>query len=312
MEVSSGGCGYSGFHIALALSRDPRISILLYDLQSHLAPEILPNNVQVEIGDICDEKHLAQILLQHKVTAVIHTAGYGLFGTSNLTAFDGITRQVNVGGTASVLNACQSSQVNALVYTSTLNVAFRGEEIINQSERDCPGDEKPFLDEYSRSKYEAEQLVLNFPQTGLKRCVLRLGGIFGPGEKSMLPRTISAVNSGIMNVAYCLKSDLKIDLVHIDNVVQAHVKALNLLLAPNQSSRVDGEVFSITDDHPTNLRFFLEPFNLALSGTHLNPLVEVHPLIILALAWIFNLISQVVGQRFRLPFWGLTPMEARK
>lgn len=104
-------------------------------------------------------------------------------------------------------------------------MAFRGHEIINGKESDIPKPDQGFLDEYSRTKYEAEQMVLKRPSTTtMRKTILRLGGVFGPNEKAMLPRSITAIKSGLLNLAYCLKSDLKIDLVHIDNVVQAHVK----------------------------------------------------------------------------------------
>lgn len=310
----TGGCGYVGYNIALSLSRDPRVTVILYDIHDNESIKFsLPANIKIALGDICDQERLTQVLKEYTITAVIHTAGYGLFGTSNLPAFDDITQRVNVEGTRSVLEACEEANVKALVYTSTLNVAFRGHEIINGKESDIPKPDQGFLDEYSRTKYEAEQMVLKRPSTTtMRKTILRLGGVFGPNEKAMLPRSITAIKSGLLNLAYCLKSDLKIDLVHIDNVVQAHVKAVNALLCPGNSCQADQQIFSISDGNPTNLRYFLDPLNLALEGRFLNPLLEVPPIFIIMIAGIFHALSKVIGKSFTLPFWGLTPMEAKK
>ena len=46
--------------------------------------------------------------------SVIHCAGFGLCGTSNLPAFNVITRKVNVVGTEVVVEACLANDVRNL------------------------------------------------------------------------------------------------------------------------------------------------------------------------------------------------------
>jgi nucleoside-diphosphate-sugar epimerase len=46
--------------------------------------------------------------------SVIHCAGFGLSGTSNLPAFNGLTRKVNVTGTEVVMEACLRNNVTNL------------------------------------------------------------------------------------------------------------------------------------------------------------------------------------------------------
>lgn len=111
----TGGCGYVGYNIALSLSRDPRVTVILYDIHDNESIKFsLPANIKIALGDICDQERLTQVLKEYTITAVIHTAGYGLFGTSNLPAFDDITQRVNVEGTRSVLEACEEANVKAL------------------------------------------------------------------------------------------------------------------------------------------------------------------------------------------------------
>ncbi|KAJ8318879.1 hypothetical protein KUTeg_003970 [Tegillarca granosa] len=91
---------------------------------------------------------------------------------------------------------CLKLNILRLVYTSTYNVVFGGQEI-------CDGDESlPYLplnqhpDHYSRTKSIAEQKVLkvNGSKTlnggTLYTCVLRLAGVYGPEEQRHIPRII--------------------------------------------------------------------------------------------------------------------------
>ena len=52
----------------------------------------------------------------------------------------------------------------------------------------------------------------------------RLAGVYGPGEMVILGRSLRVIQSGILRETLSQKLDLKIDFVHIKNVVQAHVK----------------------------------------------------------------------------------------
>jgi nucleoside-diphosphate-sugar epimerase len=49
-----------------------------------------------------------------KVGSVIHYAGYGLSGTSNLPAYNDLTTKVNILGTKIVVEACLSTNVKNL------------------------------------------------------------------------------------------------------------------------------------------------------------------------------------------------------
>jgi nucleoside-diphosphate-sugar epimerase len=44
-------------------------------------------------------------------SSVIHCAGFGLSGTSNLPAFDDLTKKINVDGTEAVVEACLINDV---------------------------------------------------------------------------------------------------------------------------------------------------------------------------------------------------------
>ena len=80
-------------------------------------------------------------------------------GREQLAPFHDMIEDVNVNGTRQIIEACCANKVKGLVYTSTYNVVFGGQVIIN-------GDESlPYfplhrhVDYYSQTKAIAEKMV---------------------------------------------------------------------------------------------------------------------------------------------------------
>ena len=60
----------------------------------------------------------------------------------------------------------------------------------------------------------------------LQILLYRIGGIYGPNEASMLPRAAKMMTMGFFNIRHSGYQKLKIDFLHIDNAVQAHIKVI--------------------------------------------------------------------------------------
>ena len=171
------------------------------------------------------------------------------------------------------------------MFISSVNVCFDGKEIINGDERDFKWIEcrrclsiqrqesrncqhQTHLDTYSKSKQEAEKMVIANTNQGsigtnvgennnLNTCVLRyvritssserkvsiiiyaplqlyiktflflrLAGVYGPGEKMIVKRSLAYLDSKIASSFVCYNKNLQTDFVHIRNVVQATVKVI--------------------------------------------------------------------------------------
>lgn len=63
---------------------------------------------------------------------VFHLASFGMSGREMLQ--HELIRKVNVVGTENVVRACKELRIQRLVYTSTTNVVFRGQELLNKDE----------------------------------------------------------------------------------------------------------------------------------------------------------------------------------
>ena len=72
-------------------------------------------------------------------------------------------RSINVGGTQTLLNACVKQGVVGFIYTSSANVVFSGRKELPDLDEDLPYNTlAECVDEYSRTKCTAEQLVISY------------------------------------------------------------------------------------------------------------------------------------------------------
>uniref|UniRef100_A0A8C1WCK9 Short chain dehydrogenase/reductase family 42E, member 2 n=1 Tax=Cyprinus carpio TaxID=7962 RepID=A0A8C1WCK9_CYPCA len=165
--------------------------------------------------------------------------------------------------------------ISKLIYTSTVNVAFAGRPIEDGDEDSVPCVPLDMhIDHYSRTKAIAERMVLAADGRSTKgggllhTCVLRPSGIYGPGERRHLHR----VNVERRLFSFCFGDhNAKMNWVHVDNLVMAHVLAADALTADKAFS---GQVYFINDGESANVFEWLTPLvssnqikNIAVSHT---------------------------------------------
>ena len=122
----TGGCGYIGSNISAELARLGCKKIILFDLTSpvHSCQPIIDysssqtsnsrTNITFVKGDICNYECLNKAIKLNNVDSVIHVAGYGLSGNTNMQAHDKRTFRVNVFGTQNAVRSCLENRVRAL------------------------------------------------------------------------------------------------------------------------------------------------------------------------------------------------------
>jgi len=200
--------------------------------------------------------------------AVFHVASYGMSGSTQLNR--ALVRAINVEGTNAVIRAALAAQVERLVVTSTYNVIFGGQPIEGGDER------MPYFplhrhpDEYSRTKAEAEAAVLAANMTPLcppgtparkqrflRTAAIRPAAIYGPGENRHMPRVVSYLEMGLFFFVFGRK-EAKMDFVHVNNLVQAHILAAEAL-GPERQFVAAGQAYFISDGEDkaiNNFEFF--------------------------------------------------------
>ena len=177
----TGAGGFVGGHVARALAAaGHRVRGV-----SRRPPVLEPDDPPIEwvIGDLRDADARRRTLAG--IRGVIHTAGWVSLGLDSL----GTSHAINVEVTRQLLAEAQEAGVDRFVYTSTLYTLAAGTA-------DEPADEFSAwnLDRidspYTRSKREAERLVLEAGAAGFSTIALCPGMVMGPRDIKPTSTTI--------------------------------------------------------------------------------------------------------------------------
>ncbi|KAK1769781.1 C-3 sterol dehydrogenase [Phialemonium atrogriseum] len=253
-----GGCGFLGHHVVNLLLRSYSCSVSVVDLRCTRNRRPDSDGVKYFEADITDSARLQSIFEEVKPDVVIHTASPAAQGDDKVS--HALFQKVNVDGTRAVIEACQETNVKALVYTSSASVISDNEsDLINADERWPVIRGKDQTNYYSETKAEAEELVLaanRADSSNLLTAAIRPSGIMGEGDTMLLFNLIRIYQQGRTGVQIGDNNNL-FDFTYAENVAHAHLLAARALLqtaaaatAPLDHERVDGEAFFVTNDSP--------------------------------------------------------------
>ncbi|KAJ8427515.1 hypothetical protein Cgig2_008875 [Carnegiea gigantea] len=266
--VVTGGYGFLGAALALELIRRGAALVRSIDIRSSSPWSTQLQNAGVVsiLGDITCKKDVEKAL--RGADCVFHVASYGMSGKQMLQV--GRIHNVNINGTCLILDSCVKLGVKRLVYVSTSNVVFGGQEIRNGDETLPYWPLDDHVEHYSRSKSIAEQLVLKYNGRPLREtngeclytCAIRPPAIYGPGENRHIPRVLKATQLGLL-LFKVGDPTIKTDWLYVDNLVLALVLASMGLLDDNPARKgkpmAAGQAYFISDGHPVNTCQFLSP-----------------------------------------------------
>ena len=199
-------------------------------------------------GDVRDKEAILEA--SKDADLVIHSAAIVDWGTKSEEEI----MAVNVQGTRNVIESCISNGVKALVYTSSLDVLYDGNPLVNVDEH-TPYPEK-HATSYCASKYLGEKSVLEANGKALRTCSLRPADIYGEGDPYHIGSLINMAKGGFYVRLGNGKS--KCQHVYVRNVAYAHVLAGAALLQGNKN--VPGQAYFMTDGPPTNFFTFFDKF----------------------------------------------------
>ena len=231
-----GGGGFLGSGITRKLIKEGNeVSIL--GRKEYPEFKNLVNSIKADVRNRSD-----MVLAIKGQDVVFHTVSIpGIWGNYNdyyLT---------DVKGTQNIIYACLINNVKKLIYTSSPSVIFNGCDM-NGVDENTPYPDK-YLCHYSKTKAIAEKAVLAANgSNNLATVCLRPHLIWGPGDPHLFPRLF---NRSKNRKLFCVgKGENLVDMIYIDNAVDAHIKASKHL-------RVDGPVagncYFISDGKPVNL-----------------------------------------------------------
>lgn len=151
----------------------------------------------------------------------------------------------NVQGTKNVLAAAHEAGVTRFVHVGTEAALLAGEPLIEVDERAPLRFDSPAL--YSRTKARAEEAVVSANAPGFATVVVRPRLVWGPGDTTILPGLIAAVQAG--KFAWIGGGRHLTSTTHVDNVVEG------LVLGAERGA--PGGVYFVTDGQPVVFRDFV-------------------------------------------------------
>jgi UDP-arabinose 4-epimerase len=240
----TGGAGYIGSHTAKAIKR-AGFQPVVYDNLSRGFKELVKFGPLV-VGDLHDSEKLGATLAEYKPSACIHFAAFAYVGES--VANPGLYYRNNVLGSLNLIESLLAGGVNKIVFSSTC--ATYGQPDVDLISETTP--QKP-INPYGHSKLMVEQILKDFDVShSLKSVALRyfnacgadaegeIGEMHDP-EPHLIPRIIMAAQGKIphidvMGTDYPTPDGTAIrDYIHVEDLAQAHVQAMNYLLAGGAS-----------------------------------------------------------------------------
>jgi nucleoside-diphosphate-sugar epimerase len=173
----TGGAGYIGRWLANELAEQGQ-DVVAVDLQAPPGgmPPALPDRARFVSADVTDAERMREVAAQQPLDAIIHLAGIVTMGCERDPA---ACMRVNLGGTATMLEAARLAGVRTFVFASTISVY--GPDVQQPMEEGVTPAEP--LTWYGQSKILAEQLGLYYQRRwGLDFRAARMAAIVGPSR----------------------------------------------------------------------------------------------------------------------------------
>lgn len=238
----TGGAGYIGAHVARILSQNGTPVVVVDNLSAGLESRVLGlPSLNLELAAPNAVAALEQLILEHKVTSVVHLAALKRVGESVEKPEEYFSK--NLGGQANLLTAMKNTGVKKFVFSSSAaSYGVPDVEMVTESQTPSP------INPYGQTKLIGEWMSQNAQTAwGLSQVSLRYFNVAGAGwpdladsqELNLIPIVLAALKAGTKPKVFgsdyptpdgsCIR-----DYVHVLDIAKAHVAALDFL---NQEAR---------------------------------------------------------------------------
>ena len=174
----TGGAGYIGSHLVEELSKSNKIIIV--DNFTTGYKKLLFEKIKFYKLDIRNTIKLRNIVQSEKIDTIIHLAAK--LSLQEAQKKPKQYKNVNIGGTKSLLDAIKNTSVKKLIFSSTAAV-YSGNKNISCSETLKP---KP-INLYGQTKFRGENLIKNFSRKNqLKSIILRYFNVVGASKSGKI------------------------------------------------------------------------------------------------------------------------------
>lgn len=246
----TGATGFVGGHVAeTCVARGHQVSAIV---RPGADTRLLRSwGVRVHEGDFADAASTRPLLVDTDV--VVHCAArIGDWGPVEEY------RRVNVEGLRGLLEACKGQALSRFIHMSSLGVYAPRHHYGTDESEPLPAHHR---EGYPQSKVEAEQLALHYcRELGVPVVVLRPGFVYGPRDRTVLPRLIDSLRHDGMRYPGA-RGARALNTIYVANLVQA------IFLAVEREQAV-GQVYNLTDGEFVSKRRFVEAVADAMNLPH--------------------------------------------
>jgi nucleoside-diphosphate-sugar epimerase len=213
-------------------------------------------------GDLLEESFIKRICEQ--IDVVVHCAAMGCLWGDYLDYY-----RANVQTTEQLIRACQQAGVSRLINISTPSIYFDWRDRLNITENWLP---KRFVDNYARTKYQAECRVTQAHTDRLATVSLRPRMVIGVGDQNILPKLIRLHQQGHLKRIGSGRNQVSV--TSVANLMQA----LDLCVFGSENAL--GTVYNIANAEPVPIWQLIDSL---MAQLHLPPVRQRIPY---PLAWL--------------------------
>jgi nucleoside-diphosphate-sugar epimerase len=256
----TGGTGFTGRALVKRLIAEGHEVVALDYKEGLKTGELRDMGAEVVIGSVTDKATIKKCM--KNVEIVHHLAA--AFREMNVP--DSYYREVNVGGTRNALEAAYNENVKKFIYCSTCGV--------HGNIDNPPGDEDAPIqpaDYYQQTKYEAEPIVHEFYNKGMKTVILRPAAIYGPGDPERFFMIFKRVAGGRFPMFGNGKTYYHP--LYIDNLIDAHMLSM-------EDGKGDGKAYLIADEDYIEIEELVKKVADAMNVQVSIPHFPVMPLVV--------------------------------
>jgi UDP-glucose 4-epimerase len=254
----TGGAGYIGSHMALALLERGEDVVILDNLTTGVR-ELVPEDARFVQGDVGDARLLHRLFAEHQIDSVLHFAGSTVVPDSVADPLRYYAN--NTCNSRTLVEACIEGGVKHFIFSSTAAVYGASDaEMIDENAPKTPANP------YGRSKLMTEWMLQDAAAaTSLKYIALRYFNVAGadplgrtgqstPRATHLIKRACQTALGrlpylGIFGVDFATPDGTGVrDYIHVSDLVAAHALALDHLRAGGDSGAFNcgyGHGFSV-------------------------------------------------------------------
>jgi len=245
----TGGAGYIGSHVVRMLLKK-NYDVVVLDNFSRGHAESLPDGVTFEKADLLDAARLQEVVRNHEIDAVIHFAAFAYVGES--VENPEMYYRNNVAGSFNLINVLKEKGVKKFVFSSTCSLYGNPLQVpISEEESTKP------INPYAKTKLMIEQILADYDTAyGMKHVALRYFNAAGASQSGEIGEShfpephliplVLAVALGKRDSISVFGDDYPTpdgtcirDYIHVEDLADAHVKALEYLNAGNESQIIN-------------------------------------------------------------------------